>query len=268
METKFTIENDLLVDSLKAISEYRENGGKYDLVIIGGVATQLYASYSRYPEFLRATHDIDLNTNTRIKGKVDFRENIGNPIASHLTDYNPEVTTRGFYSVKLTDEENTSYLIHMVQYGKQFFETKRHGLERQVSNANMIRYPKFTPQNNLDFKIKIVRLEDIIAGKEKRIQHLKERGLNTYEEETNLLEERDWVKLGEIELSSRLKHVNIERNNLLAYMDGGRPKNKKELNRYNMEKDIFDICLLSRLFTEGKLNFDESYYEEALGLPS
>ena len=47
MDTKFTVKDRIVRDSLNAIELYRTRSGQYRLVVSGGIATQLYT----YPSF-------------------------------------------------------------------------------------------------------------------------------------------------------------------------------------------------------------------------
>jgi len=258
MRTKFTLKDKVMQHSLKALSSYEEVGNDR-LIVDGGIANQLYVQ-PHLPDLLRPTHDLDLLPECRFTYRL-FKEKIGEYFKTILQMYDPEVSVlRHNYEVKLTDQNGNPFFIHAYKWTQKRFEQERRNLERKAANANEITIP------NSAKPIYVVRPEDIVQGKTRRLKKLDEKGKITEDcqEGYRSLRERDWETLAGQDFTELLEIVVRKKRLLPAFLDGSREEFNKALDDFVCSKDIYDIALISLLASIGVVDFDERYYDQIL----
>lgn len=256
----FIVTDKIVSDALESVENYRKTSDKSRLAVNGGIATQLYVQ-PHFPYLLRPTHDLDIEPNPRLSAET-FRSDVGKIIVEGLKSYKPGVSIlRHVYEIKIEDERKYPFFVHLYKYSVNGYERNRKNLERATSDANKIKIP------NSDETVYVIRPEEIVAGKDKRIKKI----LNILEVPDEFKDvydhfrKKEWEKIDEKELIPTIFSLVHQKEILPAQFDRGEEEFKKKLDEYRISKDIFDIGLLTRLAATGKIEFDEKYYEGILG---
>jgi len=252
----FIVTDKIVSDALESVENYRKTSDKNRLVVNGGIATQLYVQ-PHFPYLLRPTHDLDIEPNPRLSAET-FRSDVGKIIGECLKSYNPGVSIlRHVYEVKIEDERKYPFFVHLYKYSANGYERNRKNLERATSDANRIKIP------NSDESVHVIRPEEIIAGKGKRVEKIANilEIPEEFKDIYNHIRKKEWEKLDEKELVPVIISLVRQKELLPAQFDRGEEEFKKKLDEYRISKDIFDIGLLTRLAATRKVEFDEKYYE-------
>ncbi len=253
---KFTIKDNLVIDSLNAIDAYRSESEEYKPVIHGGIANQLYTN-RYFPNLLRPTNDLDI----LVAQKMDperFRKHTGPGITSHLEKHNPAVNIRKHvYEVMIKDDEMPPFLIHFYRYTKEGWRREENDTRRQIANANVVGIP------NSKGMTYVVRPEDLMIGKVRRLRTLgrKKKLLGYKQGLYQKVENRDWDILANQNLEEWVNRLTQEKNILPAMYESGEKEFIRVLDDYTSSKDLYDISLIARLFTNKLIGFDEKYYD-------
>ena len=264
MEEKFTPKDIVVQDTLKAIASYSQKPStEYKLLLLGGMATQLYA-YNSLPDLMRPTTDIDLVGNKLLTYSL-FKHEVGLSIAQRLENYNPEIKPRSHHTFQLSikDRQGDPLLVHLYRRSKNRFELEKRTIERQFSNANTLPIP------NSDKNIDILRLEDLLEQKVGRFSRLKrleriQKIPKDLREQYDRIKKRDYVTLASQDLADSLQELKKEKTRLPSYYDHGHEAFQEALDHYGSSKDIFDVCVMLKLAMTNALDFDENYFNKTL----
>ncbi|MEM5802376.1 MAG: hypothetical protein QXO57_00225 [Candidatus Aenigmatarchaeota archaeon] len=251
MQEKYTIRDELVRSSLEAIANSSPEG----LFLAGGMANQLYICRI-YPELLRPTHDADFGRVPPMNRSL--LEELYRNCFGVIRKYNPRRGNdrEGFF-IQLKEDENP-FFIHFERPSKKYWEKNRRIRERELDTANEVYIPDTTS------KLKVVRPEEIISSKLRRIYFVASKGLLTQELQ-NLY---DKIKKGqfdvEINFLEWLKHLIQLKNSLSGYFEVSDEHGREARLRYNAEKDLYDILLLKKLADAGEIDFNERYLRQIL----
>lgn len=255
MGNKFTLRDRVLQDSLASLASY-EDLANTKLVVDGGIASQIYIN-DHFPNLLRPTHDLDLLAAHRFTQR-EFKEQLGEYFKTLLGIYSPEVhVLRHNYEIKLKDKGKNLFFIHTYRWTIGRFDIEKRNMERRVSNSTRVKIP------NSEGEVYVVRPEDIVHGKLRRLKKLEELGKLTEECKGRYgdLVCRDWESLASQDFSELLGKVMEKKNRLPAFLDASREAFKSALDDFVCSKDIYDTSLVSLLSSLGLIEFDESYYD-------
>jgi len=255
MDTKFTIKNKIVRESLASLSRNAEE--TYSSMLVGGIANQLY-NISQ-PDLLRPTTDADISSYLPLT-TPQFRY-LGEGVSKDLEElgYSTKLGSSRFAHEIRMREDGHPFFIHIETPTKKYFERIKRRLEREHSDANTFRIP------GTEATIKVVKPEDIITGKLRRLKYLDSEGLipENLVDIYDRLKNRDFGTLAEVELVQWLENIVAERIALPGYIDVNSGEFETKSLQYKASKDLYDVSLLSRRIKEG-LDFDEKYYDMVL----
>jgi hypothetical protein len=255
MDSKYTVCNKAVEDSLIATKRYRDRYRTMKPVVSGGIADQLY-THPYYPELMRPTHDLDLIVYPRLSAET-FRNDFGKNLADLLPYYNPEISVlRHVFEVKINENED-HFFIHSYKWTENGWNRQKKNIERQIANASPINIP------NTKHAVYVVRPEDIIAGKLSRLDRVHQTQGIHIDMEYNYYTaiERNWNLLDNNELQQWLSSLKKQKSALPSFYDRGKDAFIRALDDYVVSKDLFDISLIVRLASEKKIEFDEKYLD-------
>ena len=139
-------------------------------------------------------------------------------------------------------------------------EREKQNIERQISDSTLLPIPYS------EERIRVVRPEEIINGKLRRLKKVRSRIAfqNGLEDCYEHLKKREFEKLTDKNPQAWLSLLAQQKTNLPAFYDRGHDEFREALHQYVVSKDLFDVYLLARLATEGKIEFSETYYDRIL----
>ena len=258
--TKFTLRDKVVQESLRKISELNNEELHLLLVTVGGLAVQIYTIN---PELYRPTNDVDIMTSRRIP-TYEFKEVIGKEISDYMksTGYESKLgKTRYGYEIIMNDKGQEFY-VHLSKFSKAYLRRNAHWKFREFDNAKEVYVKELG-----GYPILVHRIEDILANKARRISKLKEEGfvMGQNLEEWYMFLEKDFERLGEMDLAQKLQNVERTRDTLTKIINRENfSQNKDTLNKYKVMKDLYDLAVLSRTIIEGKEPLEIPYLEQAL----
>jgi len=260
MIKKYTIKDEVVVDSLYSLSQLEESLEERKIAVAGGIANQIYTQQLK--EYLRPTNDIDLAT-WPFLDREEF-----NKMASYIVDALREMGYLAYigpkkhnnYEIRVKDDDN-ELLIHFDRFSKKYFERVGELELEKIKSAKGIEFELNSYQN---FTIYILRPEHVLNGKVKRLKRASESRSFTNDEKEiyKYILNLDFDKLSEYKILPMLDEL-IEERDILTLMEGtNNEKFYERLIRYKIEKDIYDICLLSKVIVAGLVEFDKDYYNK------
>lgn len=259
MNTKFTLDDKIVTDSLVATSTYASRDGFQKSAVIGGIALQMYAQQA-LPQYKRPTHDLDLIIIPHLTAE-GFRRGIGQEMVSLLPQYHPKVNILRYVNeVKLTDPEEIPFFIHSPKWTERGYERKAKTLERQISNANRLLVP------NTAYEVPMVRPEDIAADKTRRLLDLDMRGELSLQKGAayRAVRKGNLGILAEGDLETEHQTIQQKKNLLPSAYDRGELEFRQALADFRASKDLFDLSLIAKLAATHAIGFDEKYFSQAL----
>lgn len=259
-DDKFTLEDKITQESLKAISRHSDFES-LKTAVVGGFLVQLYSEKIR---LFRPTDDIDIMPTGILKGQF-FSDNIYSPISEEFKEYETkkERNSKGFGIV--LHENSVPFFIHYTKFTKNFLERNREWKEREFNNLVIIE-----PQMIGGYPLIVQRIEDVLANKGRRINYIRKKYSLTprQRDRWDAFVEGQIEYLGDLDLINELERVKRKRKILRDYFDIHNPQNPKEaIYQYKAMKDFYDIALLSRVILEGH-PFDLNYFRESLSYTS
>src|SRR3989339_1390951 len=240
------------ISSLAKVTDIPENSP----IIVGGMAIQMHCSSDK--EYLRSTSDIDLVYKPEINSYNDFSNGIGGKIKEQLdeTEFQSQlkkIKHRDKYVIKIMNGQgnNAKELFHM-HIDKSPF-TKNENIAK-LDQLLMNTAVKYAVDNNYVF---LPRPELIIARKLNRLKRKLNSSESTLEKSIyNNAEHGKWGNVAKIPLHPWLDLIITQQNKITN------EKDKKYYN-YHINKDLYDLCLLSHQI-EGKPGFlNKAFYLQA-----
>jgi len=262
MALKFFDLDELIVQhSLSALGKLPK---KRDVFVAGGIATQLYNLDKR--ELLRPTSDIDLPDISN----EDFKEFVagkGNELKEILEKEGYKVQLkRGHYSNNvLVRKDSELFSLNFTRYNKELHDKTAHITKREYENSSSINLPWNTTQ-----KLKIIRPEDILANKSKRVSSADESIISKegilYSIFLDYAKNGDFkhLEMPEWDLKKWCKKLTSKQNelNALDLPENGLEKTEA-FQSYKLNKDLYDLSLMSNFIFKNPSKFNRAYFDQA-----
>lgn len=256
MNMRYTLNDELVRESLKSVSQHAR--ALYDpkrVVLAGGMANQVYNSDR--PHLLRPTTDVDFSAYPTFTRR-DFR-NFESGAKEKLVRYKPVPKADGRQYEIRVEENGYPFFIHIEpKPTAKYLERVRGWLEATHKNSNEI----FS--DAVGTKLSIVRPEDIVIGKLRRLGYAESNNLvpEDMKKLFGRVKNRDFAPMPESELLVFLDEVVKDRSVLPSFVDADNSEFRRRSMEYKARKDLYDISLISCKFSQ--LGFDEKYYESSL----
>jgi len=251
----FTILEDVVRNSMDALSDISTQDKSTSPIIVGGMAVQLHCPERK--ELLRPTGDIDLLYLPRISDYQEFARGLGGEMQNALRARGYQVQlkrTRSSYEVKIMKGQQAKaqelFFVH--------FECLPQGQQDNLID-------KREAENSVELgerekSIYVIRIEDIIPRKIRRIRRvLEEQGEKAdplHRSLYKLADSGDWGKLAQYTLEDWCTAITT--------MQAGFSISQKVPPRdYVINKDLYDLCLLARKVDGQPHLFNRSYYSVA-----
>ncbi len=256
MNMRFTLNDSIVKESLKAVSDnaHARYAAK-KVVLAGGMANQLYNSDR--PQLLRPTTDIDFSVYPIFRNS-DFRD-FEPYVSGNLTGYKPSSRTSSRqYEIRVNDNGYPLFIHFDPKPSASYLERISKWLERTHENANEIESAE------VGTKISVIRPEDFLVGKMRRLAYAETNGLVPEDLKGALkrVKNRDFDFLPQEKLAQFLEEVVHERDVLPSFVDANGEELRKRSMEYKVRKDLYDISLISSRLAG--LGFDEQYYDSSL----
>lgn len=252
----FTIEDKIVKSSLVALSKSsRKSNSLVSPILTGGIALQIYCK--DFNEFLRPTSDIDLIYVPRIMDFDEFSEGIGQKIQKNILKQGfqvqlKKIRNRFNYQVKVMDGQGKKakglFFIHFDQLSPELYKKTGFITLEEAKNSNSIQYE--------GHPLHIKKIEDMIPHKLKRLKKsIHYTGFDSPLEESlfHNAENLEWGELAKIPLDNWLNNIIVMQNELTASVE---PRSHK----YTINKDLYDLCLLSRYIEGNSGSFNKAYF--------
>ncbi len=253
MSTRYTLNDKLVRDGLASVARVSPHG----IYLAGGIANQLYI-YPHYPGLLRPTNDADFARTQPIDHATfdEIYEASKTPLGQYKLRRGRD--REGFF-IHLSDD-TLPFFIHFEKTTKPHWEKVKGTKERQYSTSNEVVIPETTS------RIKIVRPEEIVLGKVRRLSYLAKKGMLTPESYRSyqVVVNREFEKLGDLDLSAQLSKLSDLKDSLSGHFEASVEQGTHARQVYNGEKDIYDISLLFNLIAVRQVGFDDAYYDDIL----
>ena len=214
---------------------------------------------------LRGTPDVDL----LIKDNIDFEtfnRDVFPTVAPYLKKMGFQVQPkkgRGNQSIKVMKRQNhpdaEQFLMHWTTFDSGVFAAFSDYIKRQIDFSKTVPY-----YNQQSGSVRVASLEEIVPLKLKRSTHY-----GSDREElvgplyTSLIEHArkgNWGFLASMPLETMREGIKRMQDSLGS--DG--PYTRERVGSYKLSKDIYDLCLASRVISDNISSFDKDRYEENL----
>ncbi|MEM5799850.1 MAG: hypothetical protein QXZ43_04270 [Candidatus Aenigmatarchaeota archaeon] len=203
-----------------------------NLYLAGGIALQLYVTNANPELPLRPTNDIDFSTVPPLK-KSEF-----NDIYNRLALNGKKGKDREGFFIQI-GLENDPFFLHFEKPTNSQWEEIGPYRKRSLANAREMQIG-----NRI---IKVARLEEICAAKDRRI---------------NYVSSRYKIVVPSVDDPKKyLDDLETHRRSLSSYFEASIEAGTEQRLLYNLRKDAFDLWLISMLIRMG-VDFDQEYLEE------
>ena len=226
-----------------------------DLRVVGGSATQLYTQEGA---LLRPTNDIDFAPSRKLS-KQGCRI-WGDRVQSKLMEFGHEAShkkTRSGHEVSL-DGLDEPLFVHIDNYTPKFWKNNEFRIRAEDERSNHI---------DLDGqRVKVVRPEDVIAGKMKRLTYLARKGHLSDEEYGffTLLEHGLFDDLVLPDLLAMATELNYDRRRNLEFFAKMDDKEREKIvSKYLARKDLYDAMLLVKAHQDNDWVMDGHLFVKA-----
>jgi hypothetical protein len=234
-------------------------------VIVGGMAIQLYAYDQR--SLLRPTSDVDI-LDVMNHPYEEFSRGIGADAVPYLGSFGYQIQlkrARDQNELKIMKGQNAHaeelFFAHFTRYAEELFKSTKQVSLREASNARESRLPYDTSSGTVKLKL----IEDIVPYKIKRIRTSLESLTKMGETEEPLhralllsAEEGDWESLAGFSLPQWCQNLTLMQADLQSDISEG--SLQKRRTKYKLNKDIYDLCLLSQVISGKPSLFNRAYY--------
>lgn len=266
MLNQYTLNDEIVTQALLSVLD----SSRPIPVLVGGMAVQAYMPKS-YHKLRRATNDVDLlpeGENTKGKLKKELERTLGKSLSNKK--FNPKFKkNRGGVEVEIGNSKHPFY-IHYATFTSPFWEQNRDWKQREIRESRYIE----SETGDQILRLRVFRPEDIIANKTRRLNNLYSEGNLRAEpkERYHALFARDFARLHErVDLDVARDLVDGTRGVILETTKRNRGMFTSEIigliKEFKAQKDLFDCGILSRLATEGIIDFDMAYFSEAMITP-
>ncbi len=244
----------IVKDSFTAVKDCTTDSATTSPIIVGGMAIQVHCYQDQ--DLLRSTSDLDLLYLPRIESFQQFQDGEGGKIlrAIRKSGYQVQLKkSRANYEVKVMDGQGNKakqlFFIHFDCLSDELFAKTGYISQREVENAIFHEQGEFAG-------LYVKRLEDILPHKVKRVRGKIQAGAQSnplfgtlYQQAERML----WKNLAPL--------ATKEWCNQIADMQNSFPSDEKSHSPvYDVNKDLYDICLLARKIESSPGMFNRSYY--------
>ena len=240
------------LDSLHIVSEKP--------VVVGGLAIQLHGSERE--KILRKTSDVDLLVLSDLSFD-DFRQGAFQEVYPFIKRQGYHLVPkrgRGNHAAKVTKNMNKKdqqiFLMHWTKFNPKYYDAFMDYIKKQINFSKDIEY------NSQNLPVKTASLEEILPLKIRRATIY-----GTDREElvgpiySSLIENAkkgNWGTLASVPLTEMGKGLlRMQRK-----LEEKEPYTRERFSTYKLSKDIYDLCLASRLISDDMGSFEKDRYEE------
>lgn len=251
----FNVLEDIVQHTIASVGTIERNSSPSQRnLIVGGMATQLHSL--AYPQLLRPTLDLDLTNCEDYKDYKDFSDRMGDPLLKEIRKRGYQAQSKAGrlgYEVKVMkgqgDQAQELFFIHLDALPQPYRENEKMDTSERIKNSIKMEV-KGVP-------VHVTRIEEIIPRKLKRlrdkIQEMTD-GDELLESLHAYVEQGRWSDLSIIPLDEWVTRITESQNEFTAH------KITRPPARYVASKDLFDVCLLSRVIEANPAKFNRSYY--------
>ncbi len=255
---QFSLEDRVVQSSIKTLTEINERNPERKLVIVGGIACQLYCTD---PKLYRPTNDVDILFMHQMSA-AEFKDTLGKDIACRMAAQGyPSILSKGRGSHEVaTKEDGKTFYIHVARFSKPYLGKHKDWKSREIDNA------KTMTKEGLPYNILVHRIEDIMANKSRRLRRFEKDGhiRGRCKEEWETFQDENFDLLANQDLQYKLQHIIKESETFENMTVDEFAKNYPDVCFYKVHKDLYDIALLCRTVLEGKQDFDIKYLRDAI----
>ena len=253
----FNVLEDIVKKSLITVSSTTESVAQASPIVVGGIGIQLHCFKDR--DLLRSTSDLDLLYLPRIASVKDFQEGIGGKVISKIRSFGYQAQpkkSRSNYEVKVMKGQGQQakelFFIHFDCLSDELYEKTRYISEREVDNAIESEIPELG-------RLFIKRIKNILPHKVKRIRKkLNEGGI------VDPLSQSLYRNAEQMKWSSLASYATPMWCMEIAGLQNRFPSDEKSHSPvYDVNKDLYDVCLLARKIESEPDCFNRSYYLNA-----
>ncbi|MEK6839314.1 MAG: hypothetical protein AABX72_00055 [Nanoarchaeota archaeon] len=234
-------------------------------VVVGGMAIQLYAFNQR--PLLRPTSDVDI-LDVKNRAYEIFSQGIGVEAARYFKKSGYQVQpkrARDENELKIMKGQNAHaeelFFAHFTRYTPEMLELTGHVSIREAKNAREMSLPY-----NSSKTVKVKLIEDMIPYKIRRVRRSLEALTKSGEAEEPLhqallqsADNAEWESLIGINLPQWCENLTLMQADLQKEVNGSVTKKTK----YKLNKDLYDLCLLSEVILNNPSLFNRAYYLSA-----
>lgn len=252
---KYTLNNVIPTETLSSLEELYKRNNNHDCIVVGGFAVQMY---SPYRSLLRGTNDLDIIL-PKIISNEEFKNGIGSSLKEILEEKGFNARLRKghrAYEVDLEEAEG-NFCIHLSRFSPSYWKRSKDWKQREAKNA--IR----KTIKDIDTSLLVHRLEDVLANKARRLRKLDSEGYITGKNRNywSNLQNYEFNKLAENDLEGKLNHIELLKNQIPTVVNRKNKEAYDTLKDYKVEKDIYDVSLLSRAIVEGYETIEKEYLD-------
>jgi hypothetical protein len=248
----FTIDDVIYKNSINVVSSVTTDSPYDSPVVVGGTAVQMYASKLNVSELYRPTCDIDLHYLPSVSSWQEFSLGIGGQMEKLVKSkgYQCQLKKgRNLYEVKIMNGQNNNakelFFIHFDQ---------DIGVTSDVNKMQSENSDIFEFENK---QLYIERVEDLLVRKIRRI------GLNIKQISASPVEGTIYLQAERGDWKSLSKYPSVDWVDNLTTMQNDFPDDLHlPPKRYSVNKDLFDICLMSRYIEGFPGSYNKSYFLE------
>ncbi len=258
----FDIQEKPVRDTLESLAIAGAQEGESRLVLVGGMALQMYATTER--DLLRPTSDIDVLDPANRSYEV-FRGGIANSMIAELRKRGYAAQSKrgkAKNEVKVMKGQNARaqelFFAHFTRYSPETFKRIAQVTEREVAYAKEL----VLPYEGSQCTIKVVSPEDMIPYKLRRLKNYMEKERiedPIYGVLLAQVEDFNWEELAKIDLRDWCERLTTMQSRIAGHNGETTP----EKGRYVVNKDLYDFCLLARVFESRPELFNRAYLLQA-----
>lgn len=258
-EMYFGINDKIVQDCLSSLDSL----GKIKPLVVGGLAIQLHASERE--KILRKTADVDLLALNN-EDFEHFKKNIYPIIHKDLRKrgYSPQMKRgRGNNAANVyknpNKESQQKFLMHWTHFGPEQYKDFFDYVKRQLAFSQDVIY------NSSKNSVRTASLEEILPLKIRRAiiygGESKESLVGPlYTSYIDNAKKGNWGVLASVPLGSLGEGLL----RMQEQLEKKGPYIRERFGTYKLSKDIYDLCLASRVISDNPNSFDKSRYEDNL----
>lgn len=225
-------------------------------VIVGGLAVQAYAQ-SQFKNLHRPTIDADI-VKENITFKT-FKQSTGDPIGKLAKNKfgipHHIINSHNANTVQLMNhphlEQKEVFLLHYTRYQKELYSRIADAIKKQIESATEIQLDKIVSKEAIETKAKIKDIPAYhirVLEEKELLQRKLQRVISKKKREPEVVIEAEYEairnKIIHQGISYKPKGLSLELLQAKILLSS-----HENSTQYNIEKDIYDFCLLKRIFS-------------------